>query len=277
MTCANPCTIPYVAIIPTSGFGNQLFMVAALLGYAEQHGHTPVFWDEPSSSWEHKGSQFRIKAMFPHIRVLTAAERTHPWTVVREQPEKVFTYASLPHIPGNVKLEGYFQSDFYGPSTFPTPPSPPLLTPALLALPWHTTFFLHVRRGDYLHPSNSHHVVELRDYWRQSLTTMDPNCTCFVVSDDMEWCQKELVEIVGDAWKGQWAWCPTECSDVEAFFWMQACDVGGICANSTFSWWAAWYLVRRIGPTVCCFMPRQWGTYPLPPTTHLGPAWAKQI
>jgi hypothetical protein len=267
--------MPYVAIAPTSGLGNQLFMMAAALGYAERWGYEPVFWDEPASSWEHKGSRFRIRAMFPQIRVLNVADRMGEWVVIKESPDAVFTYTPLPNAGGrNVKLEGYFQSDFYGPSVFPTPPSPPALSAELIAHRWSNTFFLHVRRGDYLHPSNAHHAVDLSAYWRTCLALMDPAWTCFVVSDDMDWCRRELVGIVGDAWKGQWLFSPTDLSDVETFFWMRACGKGGICANSTFSWWAAWYVRQRVGASAHLYMPHKWGNAPMPPTRHLYPAWA---
>lgn len=263
--------MPLVAINPASGMGNQLFMVAAALGYAERWGYEPVFWEEPRSSWEHKGSQFRIQAMFPHIRVLGAEDRVGEWLILKESPEACYTYVPLPYAGGkNVKLEGYFQSDLYGPSTFPTPSSPPPLNAALIAHRWSDTFFLHVRRGDYLDPANAHHAVDLAEYWRTCMREMHEFRTCFVVSDDMDWC-RELVGIVGDAWRGQWLWCP-EVSDVETFFWMRACR-GGICANSTFSWWAAWYIRRRIGAEATVYMPRVWG-YSMPPTRDLYPAWA---
>ena len=263
----------FVAIQPSCGMGNQLFQLAALLGYAERWGYTPVYWEEPDASWEHKGSQFRVRSMAP-LRVLTAEERAGSWTILREPWESNFSYTPLPCPGTNVKLEGFFQSDFFGPSTFPTPPSPPSLTAALIPHAWKTTFFLHVRRGDYLHPFNTHHAVDLREYWRRCLREMDPTWTCFVVSDDMDWCQgsEGVRAIVGDAWKGEWLWCPKECSDVETFFWMRSCS-GGICANSTFSWWAAWYIRRRVADAGI-YMPAIWGYPPLPPTRHLHPAWA---
>jgi hypothetical protein len=263
--------MPLVAIDPASGIGNQLFMMAAALGYAERCGGEVVYWDEPKSSWEHKGSQFRVKEMFP-FRVLTAAERQGDWAVFKEPWTANFSYYTLPIVGKNVKLEGYFQSDLFGPSTFPTPPSPPALRAELIPHAWHKTFFLHVRRGDYLDPANAHHAVDLQDYWRQCLREMPVDWTCFVVSDDMAWCRRELEGIVGNVWKGKWLWCPEGLSDVETFFWMRACT-GGICANSTFSWWAAWYVKRRI-PGAKLYMPRVWGYPPLPPTRDLYPAWA---
>jgi hypothetical protein len=257
--------------------GNQLFMMAALLGYAERYGYEPVFWDEPKSSWEHKGSQFRVKEMFPSIRVLTEEERRGNWIVLREPAEASMSYTPLPcpNAGQNVKLEGYFQSDIYGPSTFPTPPSPPSLRAELIAHDWSKTVFLHVRRGDYLHPANAHHAVDLAEYWRSAVGRIPSAIrTIFVVSDDMAWCRKELVGIVGIVgWKGEWLFSPDGLSDIETFFWMRACS-GAICANSTFSWWAAWFLRRRVGNEGFVVMPKVWGHVPLPHVRDLHPAWA---
>ncbi len=266
---------PFVAINPGSGLGNQLFMMAAALGYAERYGYEPVFWEEPKSSWEHKGSAFRIRAMFPTLRVLTEAERTQlPWLHMKAPHEAAMTYIPLPSPQSpaqNVLLEGYFQSDLYGPSQFPTVPPPPLLKPEFVCHDWRRTFFFHVRRGDYLHLANAHHAMDLRAYWRTCLAEMPADLTCFVVSDDMAWCKENLGAFVGNR---EVLWCPADASDVETFFWMTACEAGGICANSTFSWWAAWYVRRRVGSAARIYMPKVWGTYPLPPPTHLYPAWA---
>jgi hypothetical protein len=265
--------MPLVAVQPGSGMGNQLFMMAAALGYAERYGYEPVFWEEPQSSWEHKGSQFRVKEMF-RLRVVTEAERQGSWTILREPAEACMSYIPPPRVSGNVKLEGYFQSDFYGPSTFPTPPSPPSLRAALIAQDWSKTVFLHVRRGDYLHPANRQHAVDLREYWCKAVSLLREDDALFVVSDDMAWCRKELVGIVG--WKGEWLWCPEDLSDVETFFWMRACR-GGICANSTFSWWAAWYLRRRVGNAGVFVMPKVWGCDTMPIAKDLHPVWANVL
>lgn len=253
-----------VAIQPSSGMGNQLFMMAALLGYAERYGYEPVFWEEPKTSWEHKDSLFRVKEMF-RLRVLTEEERKGSWTVLKEPAEAAFSYTPLPHMNGNVKVEGYFQSDLYGPSTFPTPP-PPSLRAELIAHDWSKTVFLHVRRGDYLHPANAAHAVDLTEYWRKAVSFLRED-TLFVASDDIAWCKAELVGILG--WKGKVLYAEG-LSDVETFFWMTACS-GGICANSTFSWWAAWYIRRRLGASAIVTMPKAWG---FSSTKDLYPAWA---
>ena len=273
-----PTTPPLLmAIHPASGMGNQLFMVAALMHFAKKHGYHPVFWDRCQEQWEHHHSVFDIHAMLAHIRIITETERTSlDWTTTHFGES--FTFISPPELPNtHIKLVGYFQAHAYVPRDFPTVPAPPRLATELIGTPWHRTFFLHVRRGDYLHPANAHHNVQLTEYWRTCLSEMSVGLTCFVVSDDMEWCQQHLINEIGAALceRFKWTWCPNTCSDVETFFWMTLCDAGGICANSTFSWWAAWYLKQRCG-TTSVFMPRVWGLPPLPPAQDLHPPWAKQ-
>lgn len=242
--------------------GNQMFQVAALLGYAERHGHSPVFLEEPGSSREHPETAFRA----------------HKWANIPVRPELqkiswiplklgTFVYESPPYIADNVLLDGYAQCEAYGPSKLPT--FSPRLSTAMIGMPWHTLFFLHVRRGDYLHPANAHHAVDLRDYYRQSLAYFPKEMGCFVVSDDMEWCKANVPNL--DPGR-QWIWCPS-LPDTEVLFWMSACE-GGICANSTFSWWGAklGHDARKKGRYI---MPATWGHGPaFANTRDLYPSWA---
>jgi hypothetical protein len=155
------------------------------------------------------------------------------------------------------------------------------LVAALAANDWSRTVFLHVRRGDYLSPANQHHHVDLVGYYREALALVGGfigskgrDGVCFVVSDDIEWCQRVLFDQIRDAWNGAWLWCPAELSDAETLYWTSMCARGGICANSTFSWWAAYFLWRQFGDAATLVMPRPWGKPPMPDRRDLYPAWA---
>jgi hypothetical protein len=261
-----------------------MFQIAAMLGYAERHGHTPVFIEKPRIGWEHSGqSAFDMSALFDDIPVLT---KTVSWNIVKEPADAAFSYIELPaYADEHVFLEGYFQSDRYGPSAgmrpIGAPPGP--LHPSLIPHNWSSTFFLHVRRADYLHPGNTHHRVDLIEYYRECLQRMagddgGKGRTCFMVSDDIEWCRRELPRLLS-GWRGEWLFCSPTISDSETFFWMTACGLGGICANSTFSWWAAYFLHRLRGAsaTVQIFMPALWGHPPLPPARDIHPPWATAV
>jgi hypothetical protein len=245
--------------------GNQMFQVAALLGYAERHGYTPVFLEEPRPSAEHPNTAFNVK-MWSGIPLKPELQHAS-WTVLKLE---TFVYEPPPFVEGNVLLEGYAQCEAYGPAKLPT--FAPRLSPAMIGLPWHQSFFLHVRRGDYLHPANAHHAVDLREYYWKCLQRFPNDLVCFVVSDDMDWCRANLPEL--DPGR-QWMWCPP-LPDTEVLFWMSAC-AGGICANSTFSWWAAklgWDARKR--GTYC--MPATWGLGPtFANTRDLYPSWAIQV
>jgi hypothetical protein len=273
--------MPYVSIKPSGGFGNQMFQIAAMLGYAERYGHTPVFIEKPRIGWEHAGrSAFDMSALFNNIPVLT---KTVAWNIVKEPVDAAFSYIELPaYHDEHVLLEGYFQSDRYGPSDGMRLLGAPSgsLHPALIPHNWSSTFFLHVRRTDYLHPANAHHRVDLVEYYRECLRRMrlSEGRTCFVVSDDIDWCRRELPGLL-PGWQGEWLFCPPTISDAETFFWMTACGLGGICANSTFSWWAAYFLHRLKGAAaaVQLFMPAVWGHPPLPPARDIHPPWATAV
>ncbi len=260
----------YVTVKVSDGFGNQMFMVAAMLGYAERYGHQPVFLEEPRVSKDHSSSTLFLRDFFPQIPVRPDLQ-SHAWTVLREPAEAAMTYIDLPNISGNVCLQGYFQSERYFPRqgiphTLPVPPN--LCADSLFANDWSRTFFLHIRRGDYLHAANRHHQINVESYLRTCLPFYSSDFTCFVVSDDIDWCEQTL-----PTWFSRpFLFCPAGTTDSETLFWMSLC-AGGICANSTFSWWGAYFQKR--GYRVC--MPTPWGTSPLPEARDLIPAWATPV
>jgi hypothetical protein len=258
----------YVTVKVSDGFGNQMFMVAAMLGYAERYGHQPVFLEEPTVSKDHSSSSLFIRDFFPQIPVRPDL-RSQAWTVLREPAAAAMTFLDLPDISGNVYLQGYFQSERYFPrqGISTTPPVPLNPCAELFAQDWSRTFFLHIRRGDYLHAANQHHQIKVESYLRKSLLQYPTELTCFVVSDDIEWCQQTL-----PTWFSRsFVFCPAT-TDSETLFWMSLC-AGGICANSSFSWWGAYFQKR--GSRVC--MPTPWGTPPLPEARDLIPAWATSV
>jgi hypothetical protein len=272
--------MPYVSVKISDGWGNQMFKVAAMLGYAEKHGHTPVFLGEPAVCREHGDSQLRIRDQFPEIAVVPL--ETGPWTVLKEPADACFTHLDLPRLEGNVLLDGYFQSYKYLPSRpLPAPTMTSAVIP-LLAEDWTDSVFVHVRRGDFMHPLNAHHRIDLIAYIRKCLLEVKQGAKLFVVSDDMPWCKQELPKLLSEerapkllGEERAWIWCPEKLSDRDTIALMSLCE-GGICANSTFSWWAAYFLMRAQDDAKV-FMPSPWGFPPLPPARDIHPPWCKVV
>jgi len=110
---------------------------------------------------------------------------------------------------------------------------------------------IHIRRADYLSPSNGATVLSMAYYFR-AVTEIkkyveDPLWVVF--SDDIDWCRKEFyflqnVTFVEGNEKMPW----------EDLRLMAACK-HHIIANSTFSWWGA-YLGRDLKGVTC--YPKPW-------------------
>lgn len=260
--------MPYVSAVLGSGLGNRFFQVAAMLGYAEKHGHTAVFvpsfiQDNPSHPGPY-GGPYGITELFPSIPIL----RDHlEWKTVTEAEE--FKYSPLPYDGGNVQLRGSFQTSLYFP-TSPVPRPPPLSIVGAA-----NTYFLHVRRGDYLHPLCQHHNVPLASYWNRcvSLISIADSTRFLVCSEDMDWCKAEMPRLLPAVKPHQWQFLPP-CDDAATLTAMIGCEEGGLCANSSFSWWAAYWIgnsEKRI------FMPATWGRPPMPVAHDIWPPWAIKV
>lgn len=261
--------MPYVTVKLTSGLGNRFFQVAAMLGYAERYGHTPVFvkeWIEPCS---HPGPK-SIMDFFPNIAALNVAG-TGAWHTITMSDNDAFRYVPLPASEIHVKLCGYFQSEQYFPS-YKIYPECIINKGAVVPI---GSAFMHVRRGDYLHPANHHHRVDLDSYYRTALSLFPDDCMILVVSDDIPWCRDELTRRYGDiVGAHRWMLAGEQTSDYHTLSLMAQCTAGGICANSTFSWWGA-YFIENPGKIVT--MPSTWGHPPLPPAVDIWPQWAVKI
>jgi hypothetical protein len=271
----------YVSVRLTSGLGNRCFQVYAMLGYAERHGRIPVFvraWIDPCS---HPGSH-TILDLFPEVLVVDEAP-AGGWTDHVEHGGDTLTYVALPTYPSQVTLRGItsstrtlpchvlltgsFQSERYFPSRIVAP----RLFSTLLPTTYVNTAFLHVRRGDYLSSFCQHHCVDLSDYYRKAVTLFPDDTRLLICSDDLDWCREELPRRIPEVSWGRWLWADPAWSDAVTWAAMIACDAGGICANSTFSWFGG---VWNPSPSKRVIMPGTWGYAPMPVARDVFPACA---
>lgn len=255
--------MPYVSVQLTDGLGNRLFQVAACLGYAEKHGHIPVFikeWIKKDTS--HAGPK-HITEFFPDIPLLSNVEIAS-WAVLKPEGKDAFTFIDLPYIDGHVKLEGYFQSERYFPKR--GIPIPELLRNVALEYDYKSCAFLHVRRGDYLSPYTTHHRVDLMKYYQRALCDLPRNTPVVICSDDYVWCRSVFPQL----WHN--LIFLEDMPDYVTLAVMSRCGVMAICANSTFSWWGAYFSGAAVK-----VMPDTWGYPPLPPPVDLYPDWALKL
>lgn len=216
----------------TGQLGNQLFIIAATVSIALDHGVTPIF---PDLIEKHEYNiPLNYKKLFHSLPVRL------PKSVSCVYKEPHFSYDQIHYRP-NMKLSGYFQSEKY----FAHHKQEIL---ELFAPPSEIVDYLSLRYADILQhpmtvslhvrfyhedPTGKAHLFCGRDYFEKAMALF-PQDTLFVVfSNQMENCKILLSNIAKNLRfiEGEDHFCD--------LYLMSLCK-HNIIANSSFSWWAAY-------------------------------------
>ncbi len=296
---------PGVLVAPalSSGLGNRLFQYAAAAGAAERWGARVVFTLDACSESPH-GSIATLFRMYPTVRVLKRGVwtgfREENRVELREEARGFYRYTPLPVavFRPRVLIQGFRQSPRYFPTNLAVlrpdwdsalggegvreslEASAGLLTEAER----RQTVALHVRLGDYR--KLPHHQEDLEIYYRTALKKVRPDQRILLFSDEPDLCQGYVASLLTE--KGLVAGARPALavakvrSDVESLYEMSLCWGGTICANSTFSWWGAWFAHDGSAAAAAAAadhwatMPSRWGRGQ-PPPVDVAPPWAEVI
>lgn len=283
-------TTPWVSPALTSGLGNRLFQMAAAAGAAERWGRQLAFY-VPAMTENPHGRTGTIFDLFPLVPVVEEPPADAPF-VLQEPPRRFYEYlglgATAPHPAKPVLMRGFWQSPRYFPVvTMPTPDWGRALGGAA-ARRWlerdaglaeegerRRTVALHVRLGDYR--KLPHHQQDLGAYFAAALGRIDAGKRVHFFSDEPELCAKFFEGVC--ARRGLQYTVARVRSDVESLYEMSLCWGGTVCANSTFSWWGAWFAhgaAAAAGGAHWATMPDRWGAGQ-PEPVDLFPEWAEIV
>ena len=267
----------WVAPHLTSGLGNRLFQYAAAAGAAEAWGCELVFYMPRCKESPH-GPLSSIFRMFPDVRVI---ETDEDYQELKEPGRRFYEYIPLGPSPSrNTLIDGFRQSPLYFPTVMRVDwdsaigPAVRRRIEALARLTTEeereNTYAIHVRLGDYKYLR--HHQVDLSDYYRSALRRVPQGARLQVFSDEPNICQTLFVGMAAE--KNIRLGMAVTNSDLESLYEMSLCLGGTITANSTFSWWGAWF-AHAAGA--------RWATYPSsmgqgqPEPVDLFPEWGDVI
>lgn len=202
-----------------AGMGNQMFMLACVLGYAKKHNQ-PYFIPRQTIAAHIWPTYF---PQFP---------KGEPKSHFFRYKEPEHSYNEIPH-HANIIIEGYFQSEKYFNHC-----RQDILDAFQVPYKRLDGFVsIHVRRGDYLKYPDKHPVITY-DYIAQAVKYfIDKGYNSFLVcSDDIKWCRLNLkpLEVYGAVFTFS-----TETEPINDLAMMSCCE-NNIISNSSFSWWAAW-------------------------------------
>ena len=119
------------------------------------------------------------------------------------------------------------------------------------------TYVLHVRRGDYLWPENSHIGFVGADYYVRAhkvAREISGKARYLVFSDDLEWCAETLPQI-GINHQLALIEYPESLKASHIDFQLMTNFNRFIISNSTFAWWAAWL---SGAPEKTVIAPKRW-------------------
>lgn len=203
---------------PIGRTANQLFQIAALIGYCKKY---PEFtWGFPSDTREVP----HLRKMFPNIPVLDGNFHRY-----NKADPKDFNYKPIPRFNHDVTLVGFWQSEKFFEGAHDE-----IRKMFALDIKPIDAVSIHVRRTDYIGNPNTP-VVNMfyltEAWWHVFNRSRTGIRRTIVFSDDIEWCKQNV------RWDGI-EYCE-EKDEFKALSLMASCK-HNIIANSTFSWWSAW-------------------------------------
>jgi len=230
------------------GLGNQLFILAACESFSQQTGKSMILnpnQPQPSPHTDHN----YFDTIFKNWKVMFKHENNFQMICEPEYLDYMdWPYFLKSYTNKNIILYGYFQHWKY---------IEPIREQFVQRLSFNSNldskydwikdyFFLHVRGGDYLYNHKSLHYVDLKKYYKKCLDSI-PNEQIVVFTNDVPFAESIL--------KG-YSYILVSEPEEDSLYLMSKCK-GGICANSTFSWWGAY-----LNPNRKIFLPSKWFTDP---------------
>ena len=225
------------------GLGNQLFQVASAYGIAKKYNSILILvCDFQKNSFPHQEEvDTYIKTLFSTFRIIHHNHLPVIPHYYEMDNVQCFQYNETLG-EKSIYIEGYLQTEKYFKEYRDDILS--FFKPYDLQF---DSYFIHIRRGDFL--KEELYKIDLNDYYKRALLymeTIDPNAHYYIVSDDIAYCKEyALFEPLNKTFVDDTA--------MNTLSIMASCK-GGICSNSTFSWWGS-YLIDREKIVV---FPKQW-------------------
>lgn len=208
------------------GLGNQLFQLAAGQTIASETNRIHCILDTVSPTTVHSHANY-FESILSHWRSLP--KLLEPYKEVHEPSYQKHDWNQVLS-EESVCLYGYFQNWLYIPSDFTSKLTLP-------SVPKREGAFLHIRGGDYVN-HRLHDVGLQNGYYQKAIQYFPKDTHFFIFTNDMPYAKKcEFLSTI------QYTF--VEADELESLAGMAQCTQGGICANSTFSWWGAYLNPNR--------------------------------
>lgn len=240
----------YLISYATGGLGNRLFMIASTYGLSRKFNRKfalIIIKKSPHTIIDYNENIFKKIEKFDQISCLRFDE-------IHRNLFLCIDYSSIiSNNNNNIWMNGYYQNSQYFDQYYDEIQDLFCFDDFNIPDKYSDTnvYFLHIRRGDYL-MSEPHCICDDSYYMKaiSYLKNLDKNASFYVFSDDIEYCKKQeylkneiFIENVD------------ECTSLLI---MKNCKKGGICCNSTYSWWGAYLNTNK---EKIIIQPKKWLKY----------------
>lgn len=270
-----------VTICLWGGLCNRLFQIACCYGYAEKYNMTPVFYTKFFDKNDHTSTEETIailKQLIPSINIQdTSLVTEKDFNILEVSGDYACKYIELKDITldsnkCNVLLKGYFQSEKYFAK------NNKFLLPYVLEYKSYThtqaqaKYFIHVRMGDYV--GHYLHNLGYKTYVKNAINYIreinKSRVITFLICSNETNKEKinaylELDHLQDITLEYDIDINPT-LSPLNTLHNMMLCGGGGVCFNSSFSWFGAYlsrlyntsYIDTYLIEKQCFIMPNKW-------------------
>ena len=233
--------------------GNQMFQYAALRGIADKRGYE---WKIPPEDYQHTANY----GLFETFEMSNVKKDNIGFVNGQSVQENDHCFISefFTECPDDISLDGFFQTEKYfnhisdqirQDYTF----KKGYLEPCKLYIDSldKPPIFLHVRQADNIGREQFHPILPI-SYFEECLQEFPEDTPCFVFTDDLAWCKSQdyfkqdrflfnenVQRYSYVSMDGLGKMQNTLLPQVDLCL-MSLCS-GAIIANSSFSWWGAWW------------------------------------
>jgi hypothetical protein len=269
--------VPFLYVRLHGGLGNQLFQCASAHGIAKMTGRLPVLvFTESTAHYQHNREiREYVDSVFKGMCCILYEHVCHiPFVYWSETDPKTLPDACFTHnadlvnricaIDDPVLMDGYFQNENYFRDVKPMLLGhfydPQVAAKIVAKYPRVAeSYFIHVRRGDYVGNQlyNIDYDAYLEKALRHVLKGAIEDVHFYVVSNDVSYCNTHPLLVSNKNINVQFTILEEAITPLETLHFMASCRLGGICANSSFSWWGSYF---NSNPDKRVYFPYEWMT-----------------
>jgi hypothetical protein len=241
------------------GLANRIFQIISAMGFAERWNMNLYISPNYINNNDHKPfekSIEEIKQLFPNLKVLNKKYDTSNFFKIEKSIIQAYQYMFIKNPKQDTILYGQFENEKFFPKKHI---ELHLVEPKdSIIKGYDDLFFIHFRLGDYKDLIHKIFDVDLVNYYKYCVVQIlkkYKNANFIVLSNDIEKAKDYIKDNLFHELINNKVIYDEHGTRLDDLYYMSKCK-GGICANSTFSWFGAYSIKKKNKDII--FMPNKW-------------------